>query len=300
MPRKLSNDIPRPLSYDTTRTSSKEINQKSSNEINQKSSNEISKQSSKDQIIKMNDKMSDAPTTFEEGNDMVEKAQNILNTMSNFEETTAEYISNMLVHFTNNDFQQGTLHAKGLVINLEVFFLSLEAVHDQLLFYKQNVNYSDVKELVKKTIDFFSTLSSKKIDSDRQKSAYDMIHIVTSLAYTLKVLIGDTLSSLMKLEQTYRDKTALQLFLDRLESAKDIDEKAAKFSQTNDLCRSCNDIVEDECFCTIDDQLIYHSKCCKCAKCDKKATFYNKSAIFCKTHAPSDSLQLIRKSHLTQ
>ena len=133
---------------------------------------------------------------------MVEKVERILQVLSSFEESAAECISEMLVHFTNSGYRTGAIHAHRLIAHAEVLFSSLQEIDDKLNGLKDPQNLSrsrEPKQLVKKIVYFFSILSSQQELIERQAATRDMIQLVTSLAHVLKIIIRNALTGALRL-----------------------------------------------------------------------------------------------------
>ncbi|KAJ3276774.1 hypothetical protein HDV01_002828 [Terramyces sp. JEL0728] len=230
---------------------------------------------------------------------MVEKVERILQILSMFEESAAECISEMLVHFTNEGFLRGALHAHRLIGHVDLLFSALQEIDDKLLAVGDQRNLANSKEprnLVKKIVYFFAILSAKQTSNDRQT----MIQLVTSLAHVLKIIIRNALTGALALEQDHGDKSALPTFLAHLQFIKN-EEIESLISRLNvsalDVdCKSCGLTIEEGCV-KLNDQFKWHNDCFKCSVCNLNLSKEVEKAfiklldgvVFCKDHKPMDS-----------
>jgi hypothetical protein len=235
---------------------------------------------------------------------MVEKVETILQILSSFEESAAECISEMLVHFTNGGFVNGAVHAHRLIAHVEVLFSSLEEIDDKLnsLQDPQELSKSrEPKQLVKKIVYFFSILSSQQDLIERQAATRDMIQLVTSLAHVLKIIIRNALTGALRLEQMHNDTQTIQTLLQRLQQVRN-DEYTTFLSHLaisikDELCATCKTPIEEQCvkFSTLWN---WHDQCFKCTTCQVDLTVAlkmssidaTKGLAYCGQHAPSTAI----------
>ncbi|KAJ3262301.1 hypothetical protein HK103_002715 [Boothiomyces macroporosus] len=231
---------------------------------------------------------------------MVEKVERILQILSMFEESAAECISEMLVHFTNEGFLRGALHAHRLIGHVDLLFSALQEIDDKLLAVGDQRNLANSKEprnLVKKIVYFFAILSAKQSSNDRQT----MIQLVTSLAHVLKIIIRNALTGALALEQEHGDKSALPTFLAHLQFIKN-EEIESLISRLNlsalDVdCKACGHTIEEGCV-KFNDHFKWHNDCFKCKTCDMNLSKEAEKAfinlvdgmVFCKEHKPLDAV----------
>ncbi|KAJ3315969.1 hypothetical protein HDV04_000177 [Boothiomyces sp. JEL0838] len=231
---------------------------------------------------------------------MVEKVERILQILSMFEESAAECISEMLVHFTNEGFLRGALHAHRLIGHVDLLFSALQEIDDKLLAVGDQRNLANSKEprnLVKKIVYFFAILSAKQSSNDRQT----MIQLVTSLAHVLKIIIRNALTGALALEQEHGDKSALPTFLAHLQFIKN-EEIESLISRLNlsalDVdCKACGHTIEEGCV-KFNDHFKWHNDCFKCKTCDMNLSREAEKAfinlvdgiVFCKEHKPLDAV----------
>jgi hypothetical protein len=132
----------------------------------------------------------------------IAKVEEILHVLSSFEESAAASISEMLVHFTNEGFRNGAVHARRLVAHVELLFTALHEIDVKLKQVGDSRNYDKAKEprqLVQKIMLFFSILSEKHEIDEKNAATKDMIQLVTSLAHVLKIIIRYALTGALRL-----------------------------------------------------------------------------------------------------
>ncbi|KAJ3345134.1 hypothetical protein HDU91_007461, partial [Kappamyces sp. JEL0680] len=234
--------------------------------------------------------------------DVVEKVENILHVLSSFEESAAASISEMLVHFTNEGFRNGAIHARRLVAHVELLFNALGMVDEKLKAVGDPQDLGRTKEpkqLVKKIELFFSILSEKQEPEERQAATKDMIQLVTSLAHVLKIIIRHALAGALRLDQNHGDKNSLEFLLSSLASCSNIDESQLLMSNLylasmdKDICPVCRLEVDEECIQSLGmSHWKWHDRCLRCTTCQallNEDTLLYKAETgmcFCKTHGP--------------
>lgn len=144
----------------------------------------------------------DADSEVRKQQNVIEKVERILKVLSGFEESTAACISEMLVHFTNEEFRNGAIHAKRLVAHVELLLNTLQVIEDKLANTSEpqlTAKPKEAKHLVKKIILFFSTLSEKHEKEESASATKGIIYLVTVLAHLLKITIRHALTGALKL-----------------------------------------------------------------------------------------------------
>ncbi|KAH6585724.1 hypothetical protein BASA50_001059 [Batrachochytrium salamandrivorans] len=122
---------------------------------------------------------------------MVEWGERILQVLSAFEESAAACISEMLLHFSNENNIQCVLQAARFIQHVDILFSTIESINKKLVDFSDSSTLQQTKEpkqLVKKIFYFFTNLSGRDT-SVRQRATLGLIQQVTSLAHTLKKVI---------------------------------------------------------------------------------------------------------------
>ncbi|KAI8825178.1 uncharacterized protein EV422DRAFT_517767 [Fimicolochytrium jonesii] len=209
---------------------------------------------------------------------IADKAGRILHVLSAFEELSAECISDMLIHLSHEKREEGLIQGTHFVSHIAALFSVLDDIEAKLTSLGDTTGLQHSKEpkqLTKKIVHFFSLLSYVQENAEtRQEATKEMISLVTSLAHTLKILIRSALTGALKLERDHAVKTAVSDFLDRLASSSQTPFTTAPQHVLDDcgpdpnpdLCASCNQPIEEECFRLKFDR--WHVPCFRCAVCD--------------------------------
>ena len=135
--------------------------------------------------------------------DLYQKATAIFQVLSAFEESSASCMTEMLIHFSNQQYNDGILEAYKFISHIEILFMSIDSIELSLSIFgdKTGLQHTrEPKQLAKKIVHFFSLLSqSKGGNVPRSETTKDLISLVTGLAHTLKVLIRAALNGALKL-----------------------------------------------------------------------------------------------------
>jgi hypothetical protein len=138
----------------------------------------------------------------------LDKVGRILTVLSAYEESSAECIADMLIHFSKEQYQEGILDAAKFLCHVEALFSGLDAVYSQALKLSAEKNRTlngsssyrrEPKYLSKRIVHFFCLLSHAKEPSGRKEVPKEMITLVTELANTLKSIIRTALTNAVKL-----------------------------------------------------------------------------------------------------
>lgn len=136
------------------------------------------------------------------------KVKKILSTLSSFEEASAECISNMLIKFSNLDYLQGSVQASLFINYMESLFFSIQSMDELSTGVTNTVTgpsssttevpslafqTREAKQLSKRIVYFLSLLSSTRDSATRDANTKEMISVVTSLAYSLKLVLRGAL-----------------------------------------------------------------------------------------------------------
>ncbi|EGG12495.1 uncharacterized protein MELLADRAFT_46530 [Melampsora larici-populina 98AG31] len=167
---------------------------------------------------------------------MEEKVYRIWTVLSTFEESSAACISEMLRHVSSGHYLEGVKMAGKFVLHVETLFAAIDDL-DYLFRSKNAKEISHVREarmLCKKIVNFFSLLSHTHETGARKMSiTQELLSLVTGLAHYLKILIRIALTSALKLEREFGDRTGILQFLSRLDRlARDPDASKATTSNT--------------------------------------------------------------------
>nr|KAJ3422047.1 hypothetical protein HK105_001400 [Polyrhizophydium stewartii] len=137
---------------------------------------------------------------------MVEWAERILQVLSAFEESAAACISEMLLHFSNENNLQCVLQAARFIQHVDILFSTIESINRRLIALNDNstLQTKEPKQLVKKIFYFFTNLSGHET-LVRQRATLGLIQQVTSLAHTLKKVIRTAFAGSLRLVSLEND-----------------------------------------------------------------------------------------------
>ncbi|EMC93599.1 hypothetical protein BAUCODRAFT_26850 [Baudoinia panamericana UAMH 10762] len=249
----------------------------------------------------------------------------IWQTLSTFEERSAQCISDMLLHVSNGAYMHGVVAAKKFITHVDLLFGAADDL-DRRLQTRPNktvekgvrtfetivhpgLSYSrEAKLLCKKVVAFFQLLAESQDTGVRRLGVTQgLLSLVTGLAHYLKLMIRICLSGALKLERETGSAEGLELFLEdiskldeRLEVESHRDSRAdadAYVDRSADTCAVCDKAVEDKCFRR--DNKVLHTQCLVCWKCQRdfsddcgEARWSDREQrVFCDIHSPTDARQ---------
>ncbi|KAH9256586.1 hypothetical protein BASA81_005278 [Batrachochytrium salamandrivorans] len=232
---------------------------------------------------------------------MVEWGERILQVLSAFEESAAACISEMLLHFSNENNIQCVLQAARFIQHVDILFSTIESINKKLVDFSDSSTLQQTKEpkqLVKKIFYFFTNLSGRDT-SVRQRATLGLIQQVTSLAHTLKKVIRTAFAGSLRLEQIHGEKGAVNLFLADLSSihTKQGEQPTRLHPNSTDApCIICQQPFDDESIKLEYTQ--WHIHCFNCIQCDThlgenpSAARCNLSdfSVYCLAHASADAV----------
>lgn len=204
------------------------------------------------------------------------KACRIFEILSAFEESSAECMTEMLVHFSNQQYASGVIQASKFIAHIDVLFAAIDSIESSLARHKSSlglVHTKEPKQLAKKIVRFFSLLTHTResTHTPRGEITKDLICLVTGLAHTHKVLIRIALNGALTLEKRFGVTTATEELLDRFLSLGTATSALPTRTQISDiktdLCPGCRKSVEDACIKYAFNTLRWHAGCFKCKSC---------------------------------
>jgi len=139
------------------------------------------------------------------------KACRILQVLSAFEESSAECISEMLIHFSNQAYLEGVDQAGKFICHIDALFNAIDEIEMDLSKHNDRTSLQhnkEPKQLAKRVVHFFSLLSH----GTHNESTRELISLVTGLAHTLKVLIRAALNGALKLVSVKKKRHYISFF----------------------------------------------------------------------------------------
>eukprot|EP00842_Homolaphlyctis_polyrhiza_P006794 jgi/Hompol1/7115/HPOL_005192-RA len=243
----------------------------------------------------------DPEVEFQKQRAMVELAEQILQVLSAFEESAAACISDMLLHFSDENNLQCALQAASFIQHVDVLFSTIDNINRRLLVLGDTSPLQQTKEpkqLIKRIFYFFTNLSGRDT-TIKQRATPGLIQQVTNLAHTLKKVIRTAFAGSLRLEQVYNDKEAVARFLSDLSSIHTKQkERPMRFYPNNAdaPCIVCQQPFDDESIRLGD--LLWHLSCFQCVECGRNLAIEpalagchpTTFAVYCQAHKPIDAL----------
>jgi len=226
---------------------------------------------------------------FEDKNRMEERVSRIWSILSVYMESAAECMSKLLNFVNSNSIDHEMEQAKTFLFHIEVLFNALDEIEDKMRQFNDSTglqSQSEPKELVRKIIYFFSTIThSTSIPHDYTK---EFLSLITLLAQTLKLLIRTALNCALKLEYVYNQKEAIDNFLNHIVEIEEMQKDVFFYSRYDEIlekeikeinteyCSFCQQYIEEDCISS--NNFRWHKRCFKCTSCSK-SLINNKNEI---------------------
>ena len=197
------------------------------------------------------DSANDADAGIEEQQDMVEKVEKLLKILYNFEESSAEAISGMLVECLSGNNLQGGLFALKLISHIELLINALqqsELKKSEITKIPMTSHPKEAKLIAKKIPQFFGQLRNYSNCPDKQEFTKQMIQMVAEIANVLKYVMRKILTAGFFLEQNFEYPDLFNDFLDKLDRFHEDDpiQTSHMISLLDDKCISCVEILRHE------------------------------------------------------
>ncbi|OWB58039.1 hypothetical protein B5S28_g4029 [[Candida] boidinii] len=202
--------------------------------------------------------------------------------LSEFEESCASCISEMLHSASTGNKLNGLLITGKLVLKIECLFKSIDTLNEFASSARINLDYSltpklrplnkEPRSMSSKLMSYLSFLR----DTDKQKlrsSKYsqELLTLISNLAHYLKLISRNTLCHAIEYNRYTKSTIATDRYLRELSSHDSIPDNI--FPTLNlspnakDLCNKCGESIEQEC-CKFEDKR-FHFKCLSCSSCGK-------------------------------
>ncbi|ORX82066.1 RhoGAP-domain-containing protein [Anaeromyces robustus] len=217
---------------------------------------------------------------FEDKNKMEERVSKIWSILSVYMESAAECMSKLLNFVTSNSIESEIEQARAFIFHIEILFSALDEIENKMLQFNDSTGLqfqNEPKELVRKIIYFFSTLShATNIHHDYTK---EFLSLITLLAQALKILIRSALNSAINLEYIYHQNNVMDDFLRHMSEIEDMQRDIFFFSKYDEIfekenhemnteyCTFCKQFIEGECISS--NNYRWHKQCFNCSYCNK-------------------------------
>ncbi|KAI8842103.1 hypothetical protein BC829DRAFT_401935 [Chytridium lagenaria] len=212
----------------------------------------------------------DSESAFEGDGNTVTKVDQILSTLSAFEESSADCISDMLLHLSNGSAIDGVNEAKKFIDHVTALFSGLDFIDRTSVFHGIKISsrrHREAKQLAR-SITYLLTVLSEIGAHTYRDGAKDMVSAVTAIAQSLKSAIKSGLNGAFLLER--------QL-------------KKGDFVTKSSDCVLCRTAIEDECIQL--ESYLWHHHCYRCTVCNMGlAKSVLSKNVFCEIHRLEDSV----------
>ncbi|OWB67240.1 hypothetical protein B5S30_g2597 [[Candida] boidinii] len=200
--------------------------------------------------------------------------------LSEFEESCASCISEMLHSASTGNKLNGLLVTGKLVLKIECLFKSIDTLNEFASSARINLDYSltpklrplnkEPRSMSSKLMSYLSFLR----DTDKQvlkssKYSQELLTLISNLAHYLKLISRNTLCHAIEYNRYTKSTIATDRYLRELSSHDSIPDNI--FPTLNlspnakDLCNKCGESIEQEC-CKFEDKR-FHFKCLSCSSC---------------------------------
>ena len=186
-----------------------------------------------------------------EQQEMVEKVEKLLKILYNFEESSAEAISGMLVECLGGNNVQGGVFALRLISHIELLVNALQRAEikkSEITKISNNSYPKEAKLIAKKIPQFFDQLRNHSSSLDKAESTRVMIQMVSDIANVLKFVMRKILTAGLYLEHNYGFPDLFTDFLHELDKFHDDDsiQTSHMVGFKDEKCDSCLEILGKE------------------------------------------------------
>ncbi|ODQ45930.1 hypothetical protein PICMEDRAFT_21905, partial [Pichia membranifaciens NRRL Y-2026] len=208
-------------------------------------------------------------------------------TLSEFEESCASLISEMLHTATTNNKSKGLLVTSKLVFKIRCLFKSIESLFNYstskhiLLNYSlpKYQNFSQLKKeprsLTSKIMSYLTFL--RDIDSEKltvNKYSHELLSLISTIAHFIKLISRNALMHALEFNRLSVSLKPTDILLSKISKHEDYPQELLSLNsisvKSSDSCTSCNKSIEDECIMyKIGDSIEkrWHTDCFRCSKC---------------------------------
>ena len=212
----------------------------------------------------------------------------IWSTLSEFEESCAALISEMLHSTTTNNKALGLLTTSKLIFKIRCLFKSIESLRNYASTHRVYIDYTSQRyqnfsKLIKEPRSLTSKLMSfltflRDVDSDKlsvNKYSQELLSLISTIAHFIKLISKNALMHALeynKLSNSIRPTDILLSDISKHENyTNEYLSNIAKHTQKlDDLCTFCHNSIEEECILfKIDESKDqrWHISCFRCNKC---------------------------------
>lgn len=210
-------------------------------------------------------------------------------TLSEFEESSASLISEMLHATTTNQKSRGIICASKLIFKLSCLFKSLDLISSYARSRGLNIDYrnpqyqsfsnltKEPRSLASKIMSFLTFL--RDIDFQKlatNKYSHELLSLISAIAHLIKLISRNALMHSLEFNKMSNSIASTDLLLGEISKHEDYPKDTSSISvaasKATDACAFCNKNIEDECLAFKDRKLCekrWHLGCLHCDICLK-------------------------------
>lgn len=208
-------------------------------------------------------------------------------TLSEFEESCASLISEMLHTATTNNKSKGLLVTSKLIYKIRCLFKSIESLFNyssskHILLNYSLPKYQNFSQLIKEPRSLTSKIMSyltflRDIDSEKltvNKYSHELLSLISTIAHFIKLISRNALMHALEFNRLSVSLKPTDILLNKISKHEDYPQQFLSLNsisiKSSDSCASCNKSIEDDCIMyPIGDsnEKRWHISCFRCSKC---------------------------------
>lgn len=208
-------------------------------------------------------------------------------TLSEFEESCASLISEMLHTATTNNKSKGLIVTSKLIYKIRCLFKSIESLFKysnskHILLNYQLPKYQHFSQLIKEPRSLTSKIMSyltflRDIDSEKltvNKYSHELLSLISTIAHFIKLISRNALIHALEFNKSSCSLKPTEILLNEIAKHEnyplDITSLNTPLTKLSDSCSKCNKSIEDDCILfqiNESHQKRWHLDCFRCSKC---------------------------------
>ncbi|QPG75432.1 hypothetical protein FOA43_002786 [Brettanomyces nanus] len=265
------------------------------------------------EIAKADEKVMTPKILFEVEHRLEQMMMFIWMTLSEFEESCAACISDMLHSATIDDKLQGLLAAGKLVLKIDCLFKGINVLNDYANSCHIQIDYDsdryrslsaltkEPRSLSSKLMSYLTFLrDTTKTKLATSKYSRELLSLISTMAHYIKLISRNSLMHALEYNRLTKSTLATDKYLREVSVhdlvPKDVFPNLEISAKAKDQCSECGKSIEARCFQF--DEMRWHPECLRCSKCGKSlanssvinelAFNRGKSSILCESCASED------------
>lgn len=237
-----------------------------------------------EQLAKVDETVISPEILFESERKLEQMTMSIWLTLSEFEESCAACISDMLHAATVSNKHQGLLASGRLVLKIECLFKGIDVLNAyargcHLQIDYESEKYRNMPHLMKEPRNMSSKLMSYLTflrDSTQEKvstSKYsrELLSLISMLAHYIKLISRNSLMHALEFNRLTQSTVATDKYLREISNHSSVPEDVLPLIKVTPRCKgqcsSCGKSIEGRCYKF--DDLRWHPECLQCGKCGR-------------------------------